>query len=940
MQNDKEIALSLRGIERILEAKSLESLLLALHPEIEREFGPRRVLLFVKNSLSQFLIDPVEWHLDELQPTPAKPFLRLCRLTEENTSDPANSAHLEELILEIGHSRLLRSLATLPDGELLKAFIFDPQQGDTETLEQLLRAAIRIYSPSKSHINVSNLNSERYVRLVEHSDAILFNTDPDHHVRFISRRALDFFGMAPEEFVSGNGVNWVDLILPEDATNIRTILRRQLNRPEAIDEEVRVINRVTGRVRWVLIRLVPVLSRNGDLEGWDGFGIDVSARREAQEALDNQSRKIRALYTVSSAIRGYLDPANISMRGLAALCDATGASSGICFLYPPKTGNPASDEFWGDIITKPAELQQIARYGFDQEISEKDPVLMGIAAFAGYVAQSGQSLVVPDLCSDPRSGPPLATQDKLRSAIFVPIVAEDEVLGAVGLFGKETASFDGSSVMLVGAAANQVGLAARQANLFSLYRRQTRNLSALYRMSHELSQHLEFESLFKNAFSIMRDELGLKRLWLGILDESGTKLIGQAAYGPGWRRRLIDVVVDVTSDEYVLGRVVHSRKPVVIARSEELMREFGVQRIFSQMSIHAVAIMPVFASGELIGVLAVQPGVSEPEFQPEQLHLLLSLASEIGVSVQTIKLAAQTREGEKMRTSSVLAAGIAHNFNNSLQAILGQASLLEMQSASPQRVEKAAKAITEAATKSAVLVRQLLAFTQFEEPRRDVVDVKDFLLRNREAFARILTSKNILTLDVSADIKSAYLDSSQLVRVFNAILQNAFEAMPSGGKVTVQADSVEFGDERGVSEIPPGRYVRIRIRDTGMGMTEEVRRRCFEPFFTTKNVDPTSGLGFSGSGLGLAAAYTLVKRNSGRILVESQLGNGTTVTLYLPEAKEALLDRGSDSSLEHPGKIERLKTVVKNDKEKGVPQPQNPDKPDDKRDIGIPQGNA
>ena len=81
--------------------------------------------------------------------------------------------------------------------------------------------------------------------------------------------------------------------------------------------------------------------------------------------------------------------------------------------------------------------------------------------------------------------------------------------------------------MLVGAAANQIGLAARQANLFNLYQRQTKNLSALYRMSHELSQHLELDALFQNAFSIIRDELGLKRLWLGLLDESGAGLLKQ-----------------------------------------------------------------------------------------------------------------------------------------------------------------------------------------------------------------------------------------------------------------------------------------------------------------------------------------------------------------------------------------------------------------------------
>jgi PAS domain S-box-containing protein len=944
----KDIGISLQGIERIGEASSLEALLTVVHEEIVSEFNPSRTLLVLRNENLQFIADPFEWYAEHLAPVSANVFLKLIRKTDDREWSPEREFDAIEPVWSLGHRKLLFSRLIIPKVGSLSVFIFDAQFGDSEKLETFLKISYSIFSKralASADSSPYQGDSGRYIRLVEHSDAILFNTAFDHSVKFISRRALDFFGMAPEEFTSGKLIRWLDLVLPEDSQRLKSILARQGNKPDTIDEEVRVINRITGRVRWVLIRLVPVISAQGDLEGWDGFGIDISARKDAQEALDQQSKKIRALYTVSSAIRGYLEPANISIRGLAALCDATGAHAGICFLYSSKS--EIGTEAWESLTPRqPRELQQIARYGFKPGVSDKESILGSIAAFAAYVANSGQSLVVPDLCSDPRSDVSLATQDELRSAIFVPIAVEEEVLGAVGLFSQRPSSFDGSTVMLVGAAANQVGLAARQANLFGLYQRQTKNLSALYRMSHELSRHLELDALFQNAFSIIRDELGLKRLWLGLLDESGTRLEGRAVYGPGWRRRLIDVVVNVTSSDHALGRVVKTRKPVVIERSEDLLTEFGVKRLFNQMSIHAVAVVPILASGEIIGVLAVQPGVNEPEFKPEQLHLLLSLASEIGVNIQTIRLAARTREGEKMRTSSVLAAGIAHNFNNSLQAILGQASLLEMQKASPERVEKAAKAITEAANKSAVLVRQLLSFTQLEEPKKEILDVRDFLTLNRDVFAKILTQKNALEIDISNELRSVYLDASQLTRVFAALLQNSQEAMPNGGKVFITADPVEIIDERSLSEVPPGRYVRIRVRDTGVGMSEEVRKRCFEPFFTTKNLDESSGIGLTGAGLGLAAAYTLIKRNSGRILIESQMSSGTTVTLYLPEATKAQLDRYEQVHFERQLKVERLRSGGnKSDKEKGVPVPQKselPEKPTTPKrpEIGVPQGNA
>jgi len=921
------LSISAYALERLSKCRTAEEWLSEAARELINAAQPSRLVLAIRNKQGRYHPAPLEWCAPGVRNSSAANLRPLLRRTveqgDERVSYSRNGENsdeaIERLMPGLEHERLEAATASLDGGETVTAILFDCAVPDlsADQIHPMLSALARLYvlTVAASVPQVSQAVAARYERLVEHSDAILFNTDLDQGIVFISRRALDFFGMAPEEFATERRLKWTDLIHPEDAARVRTQLNRQRGNPQPFDDEVRVINRVTGRVRWLLMRLVPVLNRSDKLAGWDGFGIDISSRRDAQDALDVQSRKIRALYTVSSAIRGYLDPANIAIRGLAALCDATGAHAGVCFLYPPRSNPQRGEEEWENIEPEQVALQPIARYGFPSTLTDEDPLLLSISTFAAYVAQSTQSLVVPDLCSDPRSGVALATQEELRAAVLVPIAVEDEVLGAVGLFSREPSRFDGSSVMLVSAAANQIGLAARQANLFSLYRRQTKHLAALYRMSHELSRHLELEPLFQNAFSIIRDELGLKRLWLGLLSESGSRLTGQAAYGPGWRRRLIDVSVDVTKSDHVLGRVVWTKRPVMIQRSDELLREFGVKRLFNRMSIHAVALVPIMAGGQVIGVLAVQPGVNEPNFQREQLHLLVSLASEIGVNVQTQRLYTRTQEGEKMRASSVLAAGIAHNFNNSLQAILGQASLLEMQKNSPERVQRASRMITDAATKSAGLVRQLLAFTQLEEPRKELVDVGEFLERSREMFTRQLTSKNTLHFDLSAELEPTFLDPNQLMRVMTAILQNAAESMPNGGDVFVATDTVELGEDRTTVEVPPGRYVRLRVRDTGLGMSEETKRRCFEPFFTTKNVDAASGLGLSGAGLGLAAAYTLIRRNNGRILVESQLGAGTTFLMFLPVASEMERSKTTTRSL----KPEKIRIGAKERESERVP---------------------
>jgi len=881
-------ALPLDLLSDLLKADSLESWFSVAAQILVDNVRSERVVLAFRAQDGRYIPQPIEWHSSAQTAAPAailRPLLRSLFSTggEETVS-------LNAVCKALGHFKMISATLKVVGAGDLVAAIFDAEESTQEDLTELLSLLGGFYSriAKAEVVTTAPAIAGRYERLVEHSDAILFNTNSDHQVQFISRRALDFFGLAPEEFNTAGRLRWIDLLFPEDAAKLRLNLNRQRSNPHPFDEEVRVINRVTGRLRWILVRLVPLISEAGQLLGWDGFGIDISSRKEAQSALDVQSKKIRALYTVASAIRGYLDPSNIAIRGLAALCDATGAHAGICYLYQGESlrGRPGFGAIESD-LRDDRPLESIARYGLPRELDSG--VLTALEALAAHVAQSNQSLVVPDLGSDPRSGMGLVTQELLRSAVLVPVAVEDEVLGVVGLFSSELSRFDGSSVMLVGAAANQIGLAARQANLFALYRKQTKYLSALYRMSHELSRHLQPEPLYQNAFSIIRDELGLKRLWLGLLNDAQTRLIGQAAYGPGWRRRLIDVSVDILRSDHALGRVVATKRPLVIENSEELLKEFGVKKLFSRMSISAVALVPIIAGDQILGVLAVQPGVNEPNFQRDQLHLLTSLASEIGVSIQTQNLSTRMREAEKMRASSMLAAGIAHNFNNSLQAIMGQASLLEMQSNNPERVKKAALVINEAATKSAGLVRQLLSFTQLEEPRCESLDVRDYLTRSQELFQRLVTAKTRMHFEFSENLPAIYFDPNHLARVFNSLLQNATEAMPSGGEIFFRVEPIELGEERTVLEVPPGRYVRVTLRDTGHGMSEDEVRRCFEPFFTTKNVDPGSGLGLSGSGLGLSTAYTLVRRNGGRILVESQSGVGTVFTLYFPVVSSQLV---------------------------------------------------
>ncbi|MCC6954547.1 MAG: GAF domain-containing protein [Deltaproteobacteria bacterium] len=602
-----------------------------------------------------------------------------------------------------------------------------------------------------------------------------------------------------------------------------------------------------------------------------------------------QSKKISALYTVSSAIRGYLEPSSIASRGVAALCEATGADAGLCFLYPPM---------------RHEKLELVAHSGFSEQFPSRHEVQSTIAGLAAYVAKNGQSLFVADLETDSRASRAIVDEEHLRSVVIVPIATEDEILGAIGLFSRERARFDGGTVMLVSAAANQIGLAARQANLLALYQKQTKNLSALYRLSHELSRNVSADEVFQSAFTIIRDELGLKRLWLGLLNDMGTRIVGQAAFGPGWRRRLIEMNVELVGRDHPIARAVSARAPIVLENADEVLQEFGVRRIFSRLAIHSVILVPLMAGGQVLGVLAAQPGPNDPALQEEEITLLQSLASEVAVTILSTRLEDRIAEAEKMRTAGLLAAGIAHNFNNVLQAIMGQASLLEMQAPTEVRVKKSASIINEAAIRGAGLVKQLLSFAHLEEARKDVCNVNQLIERHHDTLHRLVRSNHELKISLSDNLPTALVDGGQVLRILSTMLSNAADAMPNGGVVEVSTDAFRVNQKSPHYDVSYGYYVRIVVRDHGLGMDEDTRRRCFEPFFTTKNVDQETGLSFSGAGLGLAAAYALARRNGGRITVESQVGYGSVFTLYVPVAEHAERDSRSDATKELAERIE------------------------------------
>ena len=244
-------------------------------------------------------------------------------------------------------------------------------------------------------------------------------------------------------------------------------------------------------------------------------------------------------------------------------------------------------------------------------------------------------------------------------------------------------------------------------------------------------------------------------------------------------------------------------------------------------------------------------------------------------------LEAQLAQAQKMEAVGQLAGGIAHDFNNLLTAILGNAELLRntLDNAS-QRSD--VDEIHRAALRAAELTGQLLTFARKQRVEATVMNLNDLVHRTDKMLRRIIGERIVVRTRCHDDLPSVRVDPGQIEQVLLNLAVNARDAMPDGGKLTIETDAVDLDEEyaREQPDARPGRYAVLAVSDTGTGITEDVRSRIFEPFFTTKEVG-------KGTGLGLSICYGIVRQAGGHLSVYTEVGRGTTFRIYLPEVAAA-----------------------------------------------------
>ena len=731
-----------------------------------------------------------------------------------------------------------------------------------------------------------------FQKLLAYGQLILLKTDTQFRITEIIGSADKLFGY-PKEQLIGREDMWERFFDPLDLRRVALRLGRMGSRVHEFGEEIRYTKKGESKPRWLLLKAAPVLDQDGKCVGWEGFGVDITDRRLVELQLRAQRQRIEALYEVSRALRVNLDPALVTLKGLNALIRATGSDAGLCCFYDENRG----------------ELEMVAAEGLSQRYLDGIAGIVDGPNLLRYTVENKRGMLLANIQEDERAARELARLEDLKATVLMPLMSGGQVLGALVIFSREASRYGREDFQLVAAAASQISFAARQAEFYTEEKVEADSLAVLYRLSHEISRLFRGSEIGEHVFSIIQQEFACKRLWFGIINNQGTHIVGNAGYGPGIRQQVKEVHVELGLRHDFLDEAIRTKKPVVVPAGKE-MECSGLNRLFHKLDMGTFVILPLVSLGQVVGVIVAEPVIGSTEFVQKKLSLLMRMANEVAVVLMARRFEERVAESDKMRVATMLASGVAHNFNNLLQAVMGQASLIQMHAQEDSPIQELARTIIDSAGKGASLVKHLLSFSSPSSALRERFSLSKLLEESKDLYASLLGGGIEVRVTVLDDQLDVIGDSNLIQQAITNVVINAREAIgdENGGLVEVTGRKVRLSSGEVDPSLSPGTYARIDIKDNGKGMDEERLARCFEPFYSTKDLDQSTGLSLSGAGLGLSSAYSLAQQHGGVLSASSLRGEGTTLTLFLP-LYEVEAERAKEL-VSFPHKIRRTALLV------------------------------
>jgi len=285
------------------------------------------------------------------------------------------------------------------------------------------------------------------------------------------------------------------------------------------------------------------------------------------------------------------------------------------------------------------------------------------------------------------------------------------------------------------------------------------------------------------------------------------------------------------------------------------------------------------------------------------------LSERLKTEAERAELEAQFRQAQKLEAVGRLTGGVAHDFNNLLTVIIGYNDLMLMDLEDGHPLRKHALQLRNAVRKATALIRQLMAFSRKQVLQPEILNLNDILYNLKKMLPRIIGEDIGLAFTLENELGEVKADPGQIEQVIMNLVVNARDAMPQGGKLTLETQNVDLDEAyaRRHAGVVPGACVMLSVSDSGVGIAKEHLDKIFDPFFTTKEME-------KGTGLGLSTVYGIVQQHGGHIRVYSESGQGTCFKIYLPRAKGDVQERKTAQEKALPGGSEAI-LLVEDDKD-------------------------